>query len=314
MDLTRPVTYRGLDINDVKQSLRVLRGFSIEQVDYSSVDAVGYTEKRATSDGIHASDVYLGPRQIDISGLIYASTLPELFDKLRLLRVVFSPTSAYGEDPVRKGFLPMHYQQTTLDAQSFPGGLIDLFMYARPRMLPRFTITRDRLVGFDKRPQAIPWAAGLIAKDPRVYIDPAQTIPLSGPAVGPPGTTAQAINRGDYESPLNIMLVAGSIAPPAGTFHLQGFDVDMTIKIEAKANVVYRWRGDDRTLMTQDALNPNAAEALRMDLVSFIGKNEHPHVPAEINPSQRPFSTPFTYTCSVPLAAGSRLFWNEAFA
>jgi hypothetical protein len=88
----------------------------------------------------------------------------------------------------------------------------------------------------------------------------------------------------------------------------------MTIKIEAKANTIYRWYGDDRRLMTQDALNPNLPESLRMDLVTFAGRNQHPHAPAEINPSQRPFASDFRYTCSVPLATGSRVWWNEAFA
>jgi hypothetical protein len=288
----------------------VLRGISVEQVDYSNVPAVGYTEKRATTDGIHASDVYLGPRQIDMNGLIYASTVAEVFDTLRLLRVVFNAPSAYTEAPVDKGFIPIRYSQPTMDEQSFPGGNIDLFINVRPAASPQFTINRDRLVGFDKRPQAIPWRAALLARDPRVYVSPAQTIPLNTNFP----ITAQAINRGDYEAPLNILLVTGSTAPPAGTFRLQGFGVDMTIKIEAKANTVYRWRGDDRTLMTQSSLSPNSAEALRMDLVTFVGKNKAPKVPAEINPSQRPFSTQFTATCTVPLAAGSRLFWNEAFA
>ena len=37
------------------------------------------------------------------------------------------------------------------------------------------------------------------------------------------------------------------------TFRVTGLNnVDMTIKIETKANVIYRWMGDDRVLMTQD--------------------------------------------------------------
>jgi hypothetical protein len=316
MDLTKPIHYRGLQLNDADLAAgqRLLRGNAIEKADYSAVDAVGYMEKRAEADGMHASDVYLGPRLIDLNGMTYAATAPELFDRLRLLRVVFSPTSAYQEDPVNKGFVPLYFHQTTEDAQSFPGGVIDLFIRARPRGLPRWNITRDRIIGVAGKPQALAWSMSLLAKDPRVYVDPQQVIDISG-AAHTNAINAKAINRGDYESPLNILLVVGNVAPVAGSyFRLQGFGVDMRIAIEAKANVVYRWRGNDRTLMTQDGRDPNSPEALRMDLVTFSGRARKPMVPAKINPPSRPFTSDFSYICTTALATGSRLFWNEAFA
>jgi hypothetical protein len=314
MDLTRPVRYRSLQLNDValESGRRLLSGISIERVDYSAVQAIGYTEKRAESDGLHASDVYLGPRQIDLSGMIYADSPASLFDTLRLLRITFAPTSAYQDDPVNKGFVPLYFHQPTKDEQSFPGGEIDLFIRARPLGLPRWDITRDRLIGVPNgKPQAMPWSASLLAKDPRVYIDPAQEQPLSGTYAN---TAFTAKNRGDYESPLNILLVIGNSAPAAGSkFTINGFGVQMTITIEAKANVIYRWRGNDRTLHTQEN-TPGAPEALRMDLVNFVGRARKPMVPAQIEPDRRPFVSPYTITCNTPLAAGSRLFWNEAFA
>jgi hypothetical protein len=51
-----------------------------------------------------------------------------------------------------------------------------------------------------------------------------------------------------------------------------------------------------------------------MDLVTFNTKNRRPGVPASINPPARPFSTEYTRSCTVALASGSRLFWNEAYA
>jgi hypothetical protein len=316
MDLSRDINYRGLDLNDAElvAGARLLRGLAVEEADYSAVEAVGYTEKRAEADGLHASDVYLGPRLIEMRGLIYAATAPEMFDRLRLLRVVFSPTSAYQEDPVNKGFLPLRFHQPTEDKQSFPSGVIDLFIRARPRALPRFRIVRDRTIGVAGKPQTMGWTVGLLAKDPRVYVDPQQVLDIAA-AGSPTAKPGRAVNRGDYESPLNILLVIGNVAPVAGSyFRLQGFGVDMRIQIEPKANVVYRWRGNDRTLMVQDARDPNSPEALRMDLVTFQGRARKPMVPAKINPASRPFTSDFTYTCTTTLAAGSRLFWNEAFA
>jgi hypothetical protein len=88
----------------------------------------------------------------------------------------------------------------------------------------------------------------------------------------------------------------------------------MRINIEAKPNTIYRWRGEDRILTTQDATNEGAAESLRMDLVSFTGREDHPVMDAEINPLNRPYTTPITFITNLNLAPGSRVFWHEAFA
>ena len=55
MDVSKPITYRGLTVNGAAlETGRVLRGIAVESVDYSGVEVVGYTEKRAAADGIHA--------------------------------------------------------------------------------------------------------------------------------------------------------------------------------------------------------------------------------------------------------------------
>jgi hypothetical protein len=315
MDISKSVTYRGIEVNGAAlYPGRTLRGIAIENIDYSGVEAVGYTEKRAAADGMHASDVYLGPRMVELSGHVYASSASELFDYLHVLRAVFSPTSAYQESPGDRGFLPFKFQQPTLDLDSFPDGVIPLQMHLRPRANLRFSVNRDRIIGEAKKPTATPWAAELWAKDPRVYVDPSQSVDISG---GPwTNKAGQAINRGDYETPLNVMAVVTSPAPAAGmTIRIVGFGVDMTISLLAEANRVYRWYGDDRVLMVQDSsAGASAPQVLRMDLVSFATSNRKPMVPASINPPVRPFSSSFTYTTTYALAAGSRLFWSEAFA
>jgi hypothetical protein len=166
------------------------------------------------------------------------------------------------------------------------------------------------------RPTGTPWSVSLLAKDPRVYVNPEQIVPIDS-TVAVVNVAGAATNRGDYETPFNIMLVIGAAVPAVGTFRVTGLNgIDMTIKIEAKANVIYRWFGDDRVLMTQDVTGGVTTNPfiLRMDLVSFANKNRRPMVPAAINPPSRPFSTPFHYWSTVALAANSRLFWSEAFA
>jgi len=333
MDISKPIIYRGLALNAVVLGTgRALRGISIESVDYSNIDVVGYTEKRAAADGLHASDVYLGARTIDMVGHIYALSLPELFDYLHLIRSVFSPTSAYQESPGDRGFLPLSFFQSTEDVTSFPAipaappdpaydpGTVRLYMNVRPQRPPQFSIVRDRQdvsgANHGQKPVATPWSVRLLAKDPRVYVNPGKVIDLTG-AANPGGTTVQAVNRGDYETPLNIMLVVAAAPGVAGTVRVTGLNsVDMTITIENKANVTYRWFGDDRVLMTQDTTGGVLTRpfVLRQDLVTFATLNHRPMVPAQINPPTKPFSTPVTYIKSIPLATGSRLFWSEAFA
>jgi hypothetical protein len=300
----------------------VLRGYAVSHVDYSGVKGVGYTEKRAGADGMHASDIYLGGRIINMQGLVYGSSLAELFDFLHALRSTLSPTSAYQQSPADKGFLPLVYSQPTLDVTSFPGGVVPLYLNARPSDNVHFSVADDRQVRANgKGPSALPWSSLLLAKDPRVYISPGKVVDVSGAAAGP--VAGSAVNRGDYETPLSIQLVIGSTAPGAGTFRVTGFNgIDMTITIENKPNVIYRWFGDDRVLMTEDvsAGLGTSGLALRMDLVTFATKQRRPAVPASINPPSRPFTTAFTYWKTVALAGpvgnlpGSNLFWSEAFA
>jgi len=317
MDISQSIIYRTLNLNSaLLETGRVLRGITVENADYSSVEAVGYTEKRAGADGMHASDVYLGPRAVDLSGHIYAPTLAEYFDYLHVLRAVFSPTSAYAESPGDRGFLPLTFTQPTTDEASFPGGVIPLYMNLRPRANVRFNISRDRQNDKAVRPVATPWAVQLIAKDPRVYVSPGQVKDLAG---GPhPSTNGEAINRGDYETPLNIQLVKNTAPTTDQTFRLTGLNgIDMTIKIKAGLPAtIYRWFGDDRVLMTEDVSGGVGTSplVLRMDLVTFATKNRRPSVPASINPPIRPFSSAYTFSSTTALDANSRMFWSEAFA
>lgn len=326
MDISKPITYRLLNVNSVAlQTGRNLRGFAVESVDYSNVRAVGYTEQRAAADGLHASDVYLGGRQIDLNGMLYGSSLGDLFDMLHTVRSVFSATSAYLDSPGDKGFLPLSYFQPTLDVTSWPAVTypngIPLFINVRPAGNVRFTVNRDRQTpgkSTGERTTSMPWSVPLLAKDPRVYVDPEQSAGLSGGTVA--NVAGSAVNRGDYESPLNITLVVAAAPGVVGSFRITGLNgIDMTIKIENKANVIYRWFGDDRVLMTEDTSNgPDTAPlVLRMDLVSFATLQRRPMVPASINPPTRPFATTYHYWKTLGagvLAAGSRLWWNEAFA
>jgi hypothetical protein len=156
-----------------------------------------------------------------------------------------------------------------------------------------------------------------MAKDPRVYVNPAQQENVAGAPAGQQDRSAK--NRGDYETPFNVQLVIGATVPAVGAeFRVKGLNnVDMKIKVEAVANVIYRWYGDDRVLMTEDVSGGvgSAPQVLRMDLVTFATKQRRPMVPASIDPPVKPFTTAWSYwRTNLTLAAGSMCFWGEAFA
>jgi len=324
MDLSKPIAYRGMQVNTLTENGRMLKGIVVENADYSGVTAVGYTEKRAAADGIHASDVYLGPRIIELSGFIYEPTLAELFDTLHLMRSAFSPTAAYQESPGDRGFLPLTFSQPTLDSD-FPTGVTNLQLLARPEAGLRFTLNRDRLAdkglvdgvpGSAKsgvRAVVAGWASRLIAKDPRVYVLPEQSFALLG--IKNSLTDGIAVNRGDYETPMNMQLIVAATPAADANFRLTGLNgVDMTITVKRLQSdgttlmppTIYRWFGDDRVLMTQSITPENSPLVLRMDLVTMGQANRKPMV--------APGSPTFKYSHTADLASGSRLFWSEAFA
>jgi hypothetical protein len=240
-----------------------------------------------------------------------------MFDALHTLRAVFSPTSAYQEDPGDKGFLPLEFVQPTTHVESFPTGLIPCYLLARPSQSLAFTINSSRQSREGKGANATAWTGRLIAKDPRVYISPGQSIPINGAAKPTAGADILATNRGDYDAPFSIQLVITTAPGSVGTFHLTKLNgIDMTITIPNVANRTYRWFGDDRVLMSQDTTGGVTTNPLNlaMSLVTFNGNNRRPMVPASINPHDQPYAPPLSYTCTVPLAAGSMLFWSEAFA
>lgn len=278
MDLTRPVSYRGLDLNDVTQTpAGNLYGIQIDSADYSDVAAQGYLEKRSMADGYDASDIFLGQRRVMLQGTVYGQSRPEAFDKLQRLRWVFTPTTAYAESPGEQGYLPLNFEVPTLNEIDWPTGYIAQCVRVRPSRQLMFAIRRDQTGGDGGL--GIQWQAQLDARDPRVYAQ--EPVDLDEWPRQRNGSGSMC-NRGDYPAPLNVLIYA-----PAGQaeamFHLQIAGSNMHIKTEGgSAAQVVRYRGADKVLTVQDGPNEN----LRMDLLWFTAGTTHPL----IQPGDNPYS------------------------
>ena len=301
MDLTRPVTYRGVDINDATVTPNGIEGTLVQSVRYAGVPGVGYTEKRAVSDGRYASDVYQDQRVVEIAAVTHALTRGDLYDRIAAIVAAFTPTAAYAESPGDKGFLPLQFFWPTDRIADFGvDGEVQLFINARPVAQPHFVIERDTQGGDDTDEGGIQWSVQLAAIDPRIYILPRNDTDLNTET-----SPVLLTNRGYYPSPLDTILV---IPADSGTvtFTITGAGADLALSIpNDPLERTVRISSTDQVVTSQLA---GGQQTLAMGLItSFDNDRQWPVVQPGV-----PVSVAFT--CNITPAAGSRLMFYEAFA
>lgn len=208
MDLSLPISYNSLSINTTVRSAggRPASGYQVDEVDTSEVEIAAYFEKRAISDGIDASDVYLGRRRIGMIVSVFGSSQGDFWDKAQDLLKAFSPTLSLSADTANLGFLPLDFYQPTADivtwpTSTYPNG-IPLRYYVRPLLLPSYKIDRDDTGGVSDRGLAKKFRISLVAKDPRKVLQAQTTVALTAFAAGS--------YDGDYPTPVSISFVSGS--------------------------------------------------------------------------------------------------------
>jgi len=306
MDLTLPVTYRGITLtgaaggpggNDPIDGIRLTRA------QYSQVSTHGYVEKKSLSDGMDASDVYMGQRAIVLNGEVFADTKAKLFDHLNSLRLSFTPTDAYLEDPNRRGYLPLAFQEQTLYLAHWPTGLVDKVLYCRPSAQPEYVLTFAQMGDSDGRGFVVPFTAGLEAKDPRFYHPESIDIYISGGA-----GSGDFTNRGNYPAPLNFILHVLGSNTGSGVFTFSGVGSNFNVTVPA-GNV-------DRTVRVDSVnkvvtMTSGSVETLRMDLIEFVAGTTWPQVQAT---PEGDSPAGYTWSSSIGLDTLSRMFFNETWA
>jgi hypothetical protein len=300
MDLTRQVTYQGLNLNDATFDNNPTDGIQLDSVQWPGVQGVGYTEKRSQADGFDASDVYLGLRRIFLRGTIYGSTRALLYDRMQSVRSALSPTSAYTASPGDFGFLPLTFEEPTTDTANFTDGYKPLQVFARPVQTPSFSILRDAMGGVAGRGGGIVFEAALEAKDPRIYVRPEVVVAMPTTVNTKSGNLK---NRGDYPAPLNIMFIV-PLARGNGKMTITAAGSQMEITVgDSVADQIFRYDGTLKVLTVET----NSVESLRMDLLKFLNETTYPLVPAG--------TSAYTWTSTFGfVGANSRLWFWESFA
>lgn len=304
MDLARPVTYRGLNLNNAvggPGGNNPIQGIRLTRAQYSDVSVHGYTEKRSLDDGFDASDVFIGMRDITLQGEVFARSKAALFDALDALRLKFTPTDAYRESPREQGYLPLGFEVPTLFTTYWPSGYIPRVIYARPAMQPSYAIAMAAMLGRTEDGYSVPFDARLQAKDPRFYLYDDIEVFCAGS-----GETGTLVNRGNYPAPLNFVLQATAGQTAERTYNFIGMGTSMSVTIPA---------GTQERIVRVDSikkvvtLTVGQNETLRMDLISFSADTTWPKVPPT---PEGDSPAGFEWTCS-PDISNSRFFYNEAW-
>lgn len=302
MDLTRPVLFRGLFLNGAAGGPgggNPIDGMRLVRASYP-VPAVGYTEKKSLEDGLDASDVWLGGRNLLLQGEVFAANKANLFDALDVLRLKFTATDCYAESPDTRGYLPITFEVPTEHLGHWPTGFVERELRVRPIAQPELDYEFVALGGRTGKGYVVPYVARLQSRDPRFYHPTTVESMLAGG-----GGSASVVNRGNYPAPVQILLRPDSAA--AGTFVFTGMGSSMNVVIPAGGSDRFvRVNAHDKIC----TLIVGTVETLRMDLVTFNSGTTWPKVP----PTPDPTTAAFDWSVSgVGLISPSRLFFNEAW-
>lgn len=240
MDLRKPITYGGsYALNDAAVSAPdVISGNQINDLNVSPVSEAAYTEKKAITEGLDASDIYSAARTVRLVGQTLGASFAATYDAFQALLTALSPTGAFRADTTNKGYLPLTGSIPTLNTGFTVDGNGDRFIpvviYCRPKNPPQFDLNRDRVGGVD-RGLSIPWQVILEAKDPRIYINDQRVITLTGT-----GASGTLTNRGKFPTPLSFLL-AVKANQLATTFTLTIPETSISIAIPNNAAVQQFW-------------------------------------------------------------------------
>lgn len=232
MDLSASIDFDGFSANTVTRGAGgvPMSGYLVDEVDTSDVEIAAYAEKLALTDGIAASDVYLGRRRIRMIVSVFGSTKGDFWDKQQDLLSAFSPTLSFAADSANLGFRPLNFFQPTANistwpVSTYPNG-IPLRYYVRPAALPSYTIRRDDLGGVAGGGLSLRYSIQLTARDPR--------------KVTQAESSSNVFNgySGDYPVLADIVIVSGS-ATGDGSLSIAGNL--LSVNIDA-ASTTYTFR------------------------------------------------------------------------
>ena len=189
MELSAAVTLQRpgkapLDLNSVRDPSLVgsspLSGYSIEQVDFSSVAINAFSEETPLVDGIDSYDPYLGGRQINMVIGVYGSTVGDFWDKVNDLNEAMQaqPKAANtGTYPAldADGKRKLSFTQLSDSSPDY-----SLYMMVRPMSMPRSVTEKAASSGIESKGYASMFQISLIAEDPYKYFSSTRSFTRTG--------------------------------------------------------------------------------------------------------------------------------------
>jgi len=144
-----------------------LSGYAVEGVGFGNVIPVGYTDPRATSDGIDTAEAYAGRRTVTLAMSIYGSTRVDLYQKIQDLVTLmrFIPKRYATTD----GFRQLQFTMLTSNTTDFPSGLIPSYCLVRPMEMPVTEATTAHTTGSDSRGYSARMTLNFLMKYPYKY-------------------------------------------------------------------------------------------------------------------------------------------------
>jgi hypothetical protein len=274
MDLGKAITWADINLNSVTLAPtgQPMSGYKVEKIVVSPPPLTQYVEKRALNEGLVASDVYLGGRNIMAIVTAYGTSAGDFWDKTQALaRVMSAPLrrlAAVDDDEENtEGFGYLSFYQPTMSTgvgqwptSAYPNG-IPLAYEVRPLQM---SYELERQHDDSDGPMSKSFDMNWIARDPRkIHTTYASAVSVSG------ASTSLAY-RGDYP---NYPIVQWTqTAAGGGTMSLlvDGISIGVSISeitsgLPANMNLDF----NTRTLFQGDPLD--SASTIRTEILSTIG-------------------------------------------
>lgn len=189
IDLSLPVLYEtgsgtDLDINTITSAQNVagggvpMSGYTVDAVRVGSIEPVGYTDARSTSDGIDVAEAYAARRSVQVLLSIYGDSKEDMFNRMQQITDMmrFMPRRHASTNGFRK-------LKFTLVLSS---GSKECYFYARPNRIPRMDTSSAMVAGNNQLGYSTKVILDFLLKYPYKYSSSLSTnasVPIDNTAV-----------------------------------------------------------------------------------------------------------------------------------
>ncbi|CAB4177489.1 hypothetical protein UFOVP1344_7 [uncultured Caudovirales phage] len=286
IDLNSPISFQigngtDLDFNTIIGSQEFsggstpLSGYVVESVGIGSVQPIGYTDPKATADGIDVAEAYAGRRTVSMLVSVYGQTRQDLYDKMQQLvnMMRFMPRRYVLEN----GFRQLKFMLITGDTTQFPAtvdhaaGYVEAFFLARPLQIPATEASSSQISGNDSLGYSTKMRLDFLLKYPLKYaqdLDVDSTIPINntdkylfnhGVAVADAEVLIEATPGTSQTTDVTIVFSLNGVPITLKVTKTLGIDSTLTrsIRIDYKNQIVYERETDNTSGATVENIAQN---------------------------------------------------------